>query len=162
MTVVNKAAPALARLLEDSSLSRAVFSACRLPLALVDATSARRILWVNPAFEEFFGWKQADSTGRALATLIFRGDDGLVQRLVADSGSHWNLDAFGKDGATHHVEVALGAVRAVDGRLTHWVLSFCDRTEVEQLRAELHSTLQPAGGAQEPGVEVAPPHELHT
>jgi PAS domain S-box-containing protein len=162
MTVVNKAAPALARLLEDSALSRAVFSACRLPLALVDATTARRILWVNPAFEGFFGWKQADSTGRGLATLIFRGDDGLVQRLVADAGSHWNLDAYGKDGATRHVEVALGAVRAVDGRLTHWVLSFCDRTEVEQLRAELHSALQPAGGAQEPRVEVAPPHELHT
>ena len=160
MTVVNKAAPALARLLEDSSLSRAVFSACRLPLALVDATTVRRVTWVNPAFEEFFGWKQLDSAGRGLATLLFRGDDGLVQRLVADAGSHWNLDAWGKDGTLRHVEIALGAVRSVDGKLTHWVLSFCDRSEVEQLRAEL--ALQPARGAQEPGVEVAPAHELHT
>jgi PAS domain S-box-containing protein len=160
MTVIGKAAPALARLLEDSSLSRAVFSACRLPLALVDATAARRVTWVNPAFEEFFGWKQAESTGRALATLLFRGDDGLVQRLAADSGSHWNVDTWAKDGGVRHVEVALGAVRAVDGRLTHWVLSFCDRTEVEQLRAEL--ALQPAGSTQEPRIEVAPAHELHT
>ena len=160
MTVVNKAAPALARLLEDSSLSRAVFSACRLPLALVDATTTRRIFWVNPAFEQFFGWKQADSVGRALATLLFRGDDGLVQRLVADCGSQWNIDAWAKDGALRHVEVALGAVRSVDGKLTHWVVSFCDRSEVEQLRAEL--ALQPARSAQEPGLEVPPAHELHT
>lgn len=153
MTVVNKAAPALARLLEDSSLSRAVFSACRLPLALVDATTARRVLWVNPAFEQFFGWKQGDSTGRALATLLFRGDDGLVQRLVADSGSPWALDAWRKDGESRHVEVALGAIRNVDGKLTHWVVSFAE------LRGEL--PLQPASGTEQPRIEVPAAHQLH-
>jgi len=153
MTVVNKAAPALARLLEDSSLSRAIFAACRLPLAVVDATTARRITSVNPAFEAFFGWSQADSAGRTLATLVFRGDEGLMQRLVADSGSPWTLDASRKDGQLRHVEVALGAIRNVDGRLTHWVVSFAE------LRGEL--LLQPARGAEQPRIEVSPAHQLH-
>jgi hypothetical protein len=35
------------------------------------------------------------------------------------------------------VELALGAVRSVDGKLTHWVLSFSDCSELERLRGEL-------------------------
>jgi PAS domain S-box-containing protein len=152
MTVVNKAAPALARLLEDSALSRAVFGACRVPLALVDA--GRRVAWVNPAFEDCFGWKQAESLGRALSALLFRGDEGLAQRLCADSGSPWVLDAWAKDGRPKHVEVALGAIRRVDGQLTHWVLSFAELRDFQPL-------LEPAGRAQQPRIEAAAPHELH-
>jgi hypothetical protein len=36
-----------------------------------------------------------------------------------------------------HVEVAVGVIRGSDGRVTHWVLSFADRSELEQLRDRL-------------------------
>ena len=36
-----------------------------------------------------------------------------------------------------HVEISLGAVHSADGRLTHWVLAFSDRSELEKLRSEL-------------------------
>jgi PAS domain S-box-containing protein len=150
MTVVNKAAPALCRLLEDSSLARAVFSACRVPLALLDTT--RRVTLVNPAFEDFFGWREAECAGRALSTLLLHGDEGLVQRLVADSGLPWTLDTWRKDGELRHVEVSLGAIRNVDGRLTHWVLSFMDKTDL---------LLEPARAAEQPRVDVPAPRSLH-
>jgi len=141
MTVINKAAPALARLLEDSALARAVFSACRLPIAVLDAT--RRVTAVNPAFEAYFGWREAETVGRALATLVLRGDDGLVQRLIADSGSAWTVDAWRKDGEGKYVEVALGAIRNVHGQITHWVVSFCDKSDLR-----LDALLEPARRAE--------------
>ena len=33
--------------------------------------------------------------------------------------------------------MSLGALRSVDGKLTHWVLSFSDCSELERLRREL-------------------------
>jgi PAS domain S-box-containing protein len=145
MTVLSKvqrpvAAPALARLLSDSALSRAALSACGMPLALLDATSPTRPLtYVNPAFEGFFGWREADAIGRSLATVLFHGDDAVVQRLLADSGSRWELKAWGRDGAVRHVELTLGNVRSADGGLTHQVVAFSDRSELERLRAELQT-----------------------
>ena len=35
------------------------------------------------------------------------------------------------------MELILGAVRSVEGKLTHWVLSFQDCSELERLRREL-------------------------
>jgi PAS domain S-box-containing protein len=133
-----EAAPALFRLLSDSALSRAALGACGFPLAILDASApSRPVTFVNPAFEGFFGWRTADAIGRPLAALVFRGDDALVHRLLAESVSRWELKAWAKDGTARHVEVALGAVRSAEGRLTHWVAAFTDRTEVEKLRAEL-------------------------
>ena len=40
-------------------------------------------------------------------------------------------------GAIVYVELILGAVRSVEGKLTHWVLSFQDCSELERLRREL-------------------------
>ena len=45
--------------------------------------------------------------------------------------------AWAKDGAVRHVDVSLGAVHSAAGELTHWVVAFSDRSEVEKLRAEL-------------------------
>jgi len=60
-----------------------------------------------------------------------------VHRLLAESVSRWEMRAWAKDGAARHVELALGAVRGAEGRLTHWVGAFSDRSEAERLRAEL-------------------------
>ena len=143
MTVVNRvqraqAAPALFRLLSESALSRAALEACGFPLAFLDAMQPdRRVTYVNAAFVSYFGWSEADAVGRSPAKLLLRGDEAALQRLLADPGTRWRLNTCGKDGEARHVELALGAVRSVDGKLTHWVLSFSDCSELERLRSEL-------------------------
>ena len=143
MTVLNKidrseAAPALFRLLSDSALSRAALDACGFPLAILDAGSpARGVTYVNPSFEDFFGYRAGEAVGQPLAKLVFRGDDTLASRLLAESASRWQVRAWGKDGSARYVEAALSALRSADGRRTHWVVAFSDRGEVEKLRAEL-------------------------
>ena len=91
----------------------------------------------QPAFEGFFGYRAGDALGRPLAKLLFRNDEPLVHRLLAEPSSRWKLQGWAKDGAVRHVEVSLGAVHSADGELTHWVVAFSDRSEVEKLRAEL-------------------------
>jgi len=131
-------APALYRLLSDSARSRAALGACGFPIAMLDATvAARPVTYVNAAFEGFFGYRAGEALGRPLAALLFRGDEPLVHRLLTESSSRWKLRAWGKDGALRHVELALGAVHSADGKLTHWVVAFSDRSEVEKLRGEL-------------------------
>jgi len=131
-------APALSRLLSDSALSRAALGACGFPLAMLDArASARPVTYVNAAFEGFFGYEAGEALGRALAALLFQGDEPLVHRLLAESSSRWKLRAWAKDGAVRHVEITLGAVHNADGELTHWVVAFADRSEVERLRSQL-------------------------
>ena len=143
MTLANRAArrdaaPALFRLLSDSALSRAALGACGFQLAILDAAAASRpVTFVNPAFEGFFGYAPGEALGRPLAALILRGDEPLLHRLLAESVSRWELKAWAKDGTARQVEVSLGAVRSAEGRLTHWVVAFADRSEVERLRAEL-------------------------
>jgi len=133
-----EAAPALYRLLSDSALSRAALGACGIPLAMLDArVPARSITYVNPAFETFFGYRTTDALGHPLAKLLFRNDEPLVHRLLAEPNSRWKLKAWSKDGALRYVDVSLGPIHSAAGELTHWVLAFCDRSEIEKLRAEL-------------------------
>jgi PAS domain S-box-containing protein len=143
MTALHRAArpdpsASLHRLLSDSAVWRAALGACAFPLAVLDATApARPVSYLNGAFEGYFGYRSAEALGRPLSALLFRGDDALVHRLLAESASRWELKAWGKDGEVRHVELALGAVRSAEGRLTHWVVAFSDRAEVERLRAEI-------------------------
>jgi len=64
-------------------------------------------------------------------------DAGAAGRLYRSPEAQALLRAQRKDGSQAHVEVSIGAVRGVDGRVTHWVLAFSDRTELEQLRESL-------------------------
>ena len=135
---LEKQAPALYRLLSDSALARAALGVCGFPLAMLDARDgARSVTYVNAAFEDFFGYGAGEALGRPLADLLFRGDEPLAHRLLAESGSRWKLRAWGKDGAVRHVEVALGAMHSAEGALAHWVVAFSDRSELEKLRSEL-------------------------
>ncbi len=169
-------APALFRLLSDSSLSRAALGACGFPVALLDANAkTRTFTYVNAAFEAFFGYKESEAIGRSLAALIFRGDEALVHRVL-ESPRRWELTAWAKSGDLRHVEVALCGLHSADGRLTHWVLAFSDRGEVERLRAELESLKslaaaslslrqdapgKPARSAQKAGIEISAADELN-
>lgn len=141
MTVLNssgkkQAAPALFQLLSDSALSRAALAACGFPVALVDATVAGKpITYVNPAFSEFFGWHD-EALGRPVITLLFPQDHAAAQ-LFDISPARTSMRARRRDGGTAHVELSVGMVHGADGRLTHWVLAFADRGELERLREEL-------------------------
>ena len=133
-------APALFRLLADSALSRAALGACAFPLALLDAAAAARpVTFANPAFESFFGYGPGEALGRSLGALLFQGDETTMQRLLADPSARYVAKASAKDGSPRHVEITLGAVRAADGRVSHWIAGFADRGELERLRAELQA-----------------------
>jgi PAS domain S-box-containing protein len=182
MTVLPKVgrpntAPALFKLLEDSALSRAALGSCGIPLALLDANAkGRPLTYANAAFEIFFGYRESDGIGRSLATLLFRGDEPLVHRLLSESPRRWELTAWSKDGEARHVDAALGHIRSADGRLTHWVIAFSDRGEVERLRSEVETLRglaanslgvrldpadQPARSTQKPRIEIPASDELH-
>ena len=92
------AAPALFRLLSDSSLSRAALNACGVPLALLEAEK-RTVTYVNAAFAAYFGFSEGEALGKSLAALLLRGDEALAQRVLADCPSAWPLTAWRKDGA---------------------------------------------------------------
>ena len=134
------AAPALYRLLSDGAVSRAALGACAFPLAILDATKSERpVIYVNPAFERYFGYEAAEARGSSLAELVFRGDEALWHRLLAQPSSQWSLRAWTSDLDMRYVELSLGALRGEDGRISHWVAAFHDRGEIEKLRAELES-----------------------
>jgi PAS domain S-box-containing protein len=126
-------APALSRLLADGALAHAALRVCGFPLAVIDAHAAGHpVLYANPAFEIFFGLRAGEAAGRPLASLIFRGDEALLHRLLAQAPAHRELDTWTKDGRVRPVDLTLGAVRDPEGRLTHWVAGFAD---LERLKA---------------------------
>ncbi|MDH4174132.1 MAG: PAS domain S-box protein [Betaproteobacteria bacterium] len=129
-------APALFRLLAEAALSRAALDACGVPVALADAAGSRPLSYVNQSFEAFFGFRAAEALGRP-AHVLLAMDPALAEQLYREPASSVVLHAQRKDCALAHVEVAVGAVRGSDGRVTHWVLAFSDRTELEQLRSRL-------------------------
>ena len=170
------AAPALSRLLAESALSRSALGACGVPLALVDARArARTVSYANAAFLAFFGYREHEVLGRSLAATLFRNDEALVQRVLSEAPRRWEVATWGKDGDVRPVELSLAGVRDCAGGLTHWIVAFSDRAELERLRAEVESLKslaaaslgvrlepvdEPARRAQEPRIEVAPADEL--
>ena len=131
------AAPALARLLSDSALSRAALAACGFPVALADASAkGRPFTYVNPAFETFFGYRADEVLGRPSITLLFPESEGAASMFNA-APARLQMRARCKNGAAAQVELSIGMVHGIDGRLTHWVLAFADRGEIERMREEL-------------------------
>jgi PAS domain S-box-containing protein len=130
-------APALARLLSDSALSRAALAACGFPVALADATAkGRPFTYVNSAFEAFFGYRADEVLGRPVITLLFPEDEAAAG-MFNEAPVRLLMRARRKDNAAAEVELSLGMVHGVDGRLTHWVLAFADRGEIARMREEL-------------------------
>ena len=131
------AAPALARLLSDSALSRAALAACGFPVALADAgAKGRPFTYVNLAFETFFGYRADEVLGRPSITLLFPESEGAAN-MFNEAPARLHMRARCKDGSAAQVELSIGMVHGVDGRLTHWVLAFADRGEIERMREEL-------------------------
>lgn len=131
------ATPALARLLSDSALSRAALAACGFPIVLVDASAkGRPLTYVNPAFEAFFGYRADEALGRPVITLLFPEDEAAAS-MFNDAPTRLLMRGRRKDGAAAEVELSIGMVHGIDGRLTHWVLAFADRGEIARMQEEL-------------------------
>ena len=121
-------APALFRLLAEAALSRAALDVCGTPVALADAASpSRPLTYVNQAFEAFFGYRAAEALGRPAAALLF-GNAALAEGLFREEAGRSRLSAQRKEGDPVPVDVAVSGVRGSDGRVTHWVLAFVDKT----------------------------------
>jgi PAS domain S-box-containing protein len=134
------ATPALSHLLTESAMARSVLSACPYPIAVIDASApARPVAYVNAAFETFFDIAAREALGKPLGGLVFRGDEALIHRMLAETVQRKAVKAWSKDGTLRHVELALGPTRDREGRVTHWTVAFTDRSEVERLREELDS-----------------------
>jgi hypothetical protein len=91
--------------------------------------------------------RSSDALGRPLGALIFRGDEALLHRMLAESVFGKPVKAWSRDGTPRPMALGLGALRDRDGRVTHWVASFADRSEAEKLRAELDALHVPAAKA---------------
>ena len=130
-------APALARFLSDSALSRAALAACGFPVALSDATAkGRPFTYVNTAFEAFFGYRSDEVLGRPVITLLFPQDESAAN-MFSEAPARVQMHARRKNGLAAEVELSIGMVHGVDGRLTHWVLAFADRSEIARMHEEL-------------------------
>ncbi len=128
-------------------MARSALGACGFPIAILDGSATDRpVVYVNAAFESFFGLRAADALGRGLGSLILRGDEAQVHRMLAEQTPRRVLKAWSKDGGVRPVELTINALRGTEGAITHWVLAFSDRTELERLRAELDS-LRPLAAA---------------
>ena len=127
-------------------MARSALDACGFPIAILDDSANRPLGYVNRAFLDFFGCRAEEALGRSLGSLIFRGDEALVHRMLAEQTPRRTAKAWAKDGSPRPVELTLAAVRGNDGRISHWVAAFSDRSEIERLRAELDS-LRPLAAA---------------
>ena len=129
---------ALSRLLGDAAMARAALGACPYPIAILNAGApSRPVSYVNAAFEATFGVRAQDAVGRPLGAVVFRGDEALIHRMLAESVLRKAVRAWSSDGTVRHVELAFGPIRDRDGRITHWTVAFSDRSELEHLRGEL-------------------------
>ncbi len=134
-------APALFRVLAEGTLYRTAFNLADVPIAILDATSdSRPIVQVNRAFLEYFGLAESDALGNPLLQLVLHGDKDAERGLFAGSGpTRVRLRTTRRDGASLYLEVRVNSLRDAAGERTHWLVTFVDRGEVEQLRTEVAS-----------------------
>ena len=128
-------------------MARAALNACGFPIAILEDSTNRPVVYVNAAFEALFGVRAREALGRTLGALVFRGDEAQVHRMLAEQTPRRAAKAWAKDGTQRPVELTINAVRNAQGAITHWILAFSDRSEIERLRAELDSPRTMAAAA---------------
>lgn len=129
------AAPALFRLLSESALYRAAFSACGVALGIVDARLPRpQLVQVNQAFERFFGLHGSDACRHSVAALLLNGDVALERRLFVDVPTREWVMIQPLEGDCVAVEITIDPLRDSAGQLTHWAVSFAASRERTRLR----------------------------
>ena len=129
------AAPALFRLLTESALYRAAFSACGVALGIVDARAPRpQLVQVNRAFERLFGLHGSEACRHSVAALLLNGDVALERRLFTDSAARDWVMIERREGSVT-VEITIDPLRDTAGQLTHWTVSCAALREPFHLQA---------------------------
>ncbi|MDH4191005.1 MAG: PAS domain-containing protein, partial [Betaproteobacteria bacterium] len=110
-----------------------------LPMALLDASAGDRpIVQVNRAFLDYFALSEAETLASSLSRLILHDDKVAEGRLFAGSSpARVRLRTTRKDGVSLFIEILANPLRDSAGKQTHWLVTFIDRSETEQLHAEL-------------------------
>ncbi len=127
----------------ESSANAIIISSAKLPDYLVE--------YVNPAFERITGYSASDMIGRNLEVL--QGDDhdqiGLEEirsALREKRSANAVFRSYRKDGTLFWNELYVAPVKDSSGRVSHFVTSLYDITEMKSYEAELehqarHDTL---------------------
>ncbi len=63
--------------------------------------------------------------------------DQNAAQMFAEAPARVEMSARRKDASAAKVELTIGMVHDAEGALSHWVLAFADRSEIERLREEL-------------------------
>jgi PAS domain S-box-containing protein len=120
--------PTLVRLLAESTLHRAIFDACSVPIALIDLRSdGLPVALVNPAFESFLGCKASEAQNRPFADMLHDTSMEAARKLLVAPASRVLLGVLRCDGGRLPCEVTAGHVRGGDGELSYAVLAFARR-----------------------------------
>jgi len=125
----------------DSILFEHLFEQSQDAIVLLDASD--RVVRVNAAFEELFGFRPTECLGRSINTLIvdpgFRHEARAVSRQVLD-GKSVRLESLRKtrDGRLMQVEISGVPIRGGDGRLGLFGMyrDISDRRSAEGLLAQ--------------------------
>jgi PAS domain S-box-containing protein len=109
------------------------------PVAIVTLDTAQNVMSCNPAFEQLFGYTQAEATGRNLDDLIStaatRAEAEAYTRQAYDRPIHGIGRRCRQDGSLVDVEV-LAVPVIVDGTLVGLMALYHDITELLQARRE--------------------------
>ena len=129
--------------------------------ALVDANApGYPVVWANPAFEALIGLAGDHLIGRPAGTLVDPAVDraareGLLATLADGESTTFSLSGVRADGAPYPARLRVSAVRAGDGRLTHWLGEVTDATEEVALEAERRAAAADAQAARTANVLVS-------
>jgi diguanylate cyclase (GGDEF)-like protein/PAS domain S-box-containing protein len=116
--------------------------------AVIVADRNHRLLYINHAFSELFGYSPDEALGRQAPELL-AGDytdrdelARLIAQLDAEGHGHAELLVYDKAGHEIWISATVNADRDADGEFTHLVAVLVDITESKQIYSLQHQTLE--------------------
>ena len=112
--------------------------------AIMVADAERRILRVNPAFCALTGYSAQEAIGRTPAILKSGRHDAAFYRQLwkrLNSTGHWQGEIWNrrKSGDIFPEWLTISEVRDGNGRLTHYVSTFSDISDLKLAESEIHN-----------------------
>ena len=122
---------------------RTVLQSTPNPIMVSDLNA--KVLYVNPAFTNVFGWELDACVGKTLDKFIPAAEkaktDALMAKLLQDETSVFNKTSrFTKDGAMISVNICGNPYKNEDGEIIGTVINLQDITEKERLEEQLRQS----------------------